>query len=141
MATCGNAEQKWSDALPARNKCTAGTAHADTECMQHFKLAHLADQAARESLKALVTGQHVTKWLHGMWCDHDPLACNCAARPSPLNQNLDELSFARSACYAAQLGLTDKLERILSRNPAALHSDGGQGTGPARGFNSVIQPA
>jgi hypothetical protein len=62
-------------------------------------------------------------------CDlHQLGACNCVARPSGLAETLDELSFQRSACSAAQLGQVDKLARILQRNPSAVHSDGSAGT-------------
>jgi hypothetical protein len=62
-------------------------------------------------------------------CDLHQLGfCNCAARPSGLAETLDELSFQRSACSAAQLGQVDKLARILQRNPSAVHSDGGAGS-------------
>lgn len=61
-------------------------------------------------------------------CAHgtDP-QCQCAGRAVPASQNLDELDFARSACAAAQSGDCTKLQRIIARDPDAVHSDGAQG--------------
>lgn len=61
-------------------------------------------------------------------CAHDPLECNCYQASNATSQTLEELDFTRSACSAAQLGQTDKLARILGRNPEAVHSDGAGGS-------------
>ena len=57
-----------------------------------------------------------------MQCLHDPTTgCDCSLTGSSTAQRLEELEFSRSACSASQLGQVDKLERILNRNPDAVH--------------------
>lgn len=62
----------------------------------------------------------------GDLCAH-PDGCNCMVSGQRYNQSLDELEFARSACAAAQSGDVQKLARIISRNPEAVHTDGSKG--------------
>lgn len=57
-------------------------------------------------------------------CQHHECACHRSEAP---RQNLEEVSFARSACAAAQLGDCRRLEALLSKNPGVLHSDGAVG--------------
>jgi len=54
-------------------------------------------------------------------------ACTCALHPRPAEESLEELDFQRSACAAAQRGDVVKLERLLARNPDAVHADGAGG--------------
>lgn len=63
----------------------------------------------------------------GLLCNTHPDGCDCPPGPRAVVQNLDELDFTRSACAAAQSGDVNKLERILKRNPEAVHSDGSKG--------------
>eukprot|EP00798_Chlamydomonas_sp_ICE-L_P005017 gene5017-34804_t len=58
----------------------------------------------------------------------DHIGCNCATTSTSLAQGLDEISFHRSACAAAQSGEVEKLRRILTRNPEAVASDGSDGS-------------
>uniref|UniRef100_A0A6S8PN07 Uncharacterized protein n=2 Tax=Dunaliella tertiolecta TaxID=3047 RepID=A0A6S8PN07_DUNTE len=64
-------------------------------------------------------------------CLHGPGGgCDCllqTKRPK-VEESLDELSFQRSACSAAQQGNVAKLQKILNKNPEAVHSDGAQDT-------------
>jgi len=54
-----------------------------------------------------------------------PDNCPCCTAPTPLSQALDELSFERSACAAAQKGDISKLQRLLQHNPSsAIQTDG-----------------
>lgn len=54
-----------------------------------------------------------------------PTNCTCCAQPTSLSQGLDELSFERSACHAAQKGNISKLRRLLQNNPSsATQTDG-----------------
>jgi len=63
-------------------------------------------------------------------CDHDSFECRCYATAAPVSQSLDELEFVRSACHAAQIGNSEKLERILRSKPEAVNWDGGTGEPP-----------
>ena len=55
--------------------------------------------------------------------------CDCQHAPTGLEQSVEELDFVRSACSAAQNGETEKLRRMLDRNPGVhLFSDGGDGS-------------
>ena len=54
----------------------------------------------------------------------------CVHEPTGLEQSLDEMEFARSACSAAQNGDGEQLRRCIERNPACVHHDGvGGGSG------------
>jgi hypothetical protein len=54
----------------------------------------------------------------------------CAHEPTGLEQSLDEMEFARSACSAAQAGDVERLRRCIERNAACVHHDGvGGGSG------------
>ena len=48
---------------------------------------------------------------------------------TPFDQRLEEVSFLRSACAAAQKGDAARLERLLDRCPSQLHDDGAGGGG------------
>ena len=56
-----------------------------------------------------------------------PDGCDHTHMPTGLEQSLEEMEFARSACSAAQAGDLEKLRRCLERNPAAVYHDGGSG--------------
>ena len=56
-----------------------------------------------------------------------PDGCDHTHMPTGLEQSLEEMEFARSACSAAQAGDLEKLRRCLERNPAAVYHDGGNG--------------
>lgn len=94
--------------------------------------------------RALVAGrqQHANGMSWGFKdCEHDPELCRCYARPLPGAASLDELQFSRSACSHAQTGAIDKLEALLQRQPAAVHSDGGAGGAAAASSSSSPQLA
>jgi hypothetical protein len=60
-------------------------------------------------------------------CTHVGTGCDCLLRPgygAGTAEHLDEMQFTRSACAAAQQGNLAKLERILARDPGAVHKDG-----------------
>ncbi|KAK3240044.1 hypothetical protein CYMTET_50081 [Cymbomonas tetramitiformis] len=44
---------------------------------------------------------------------------------TPYDQSLEEMDFLRSACSAAQKGMSSKLEAMLKRRPDLVKSDGG----------------
>ena len=53
-----------------------------------------------------------------------PDGCDHTHPPTGLEQSLEEMEFARSACSAATAGDMEKLRRIVERNPGALYHDG-----------------
>ena len=68
------------------------------------------------------------KWLALGKCDVcGPDGCDHTHPPTGLEQSLDEMEFTRSACSAAQNGDLDKLQRMIDRNPGAVHHDGAEG--------------
>ena len=61
-------------------------------------------------------------------CDsHIDGECQCYKNPVPGAQSLEELSFLKSACSAAQQGNLTKLQDILAKRPGAVNSDGIEG--------------
>ena len=56
-----------------------------------------------------------------------PDGCAHTHPPTGLEQSLDEMEFARSACSAALAGEADKLRKCLDRNPSAIYHDGAGG--------------
>lgn len=57
-------------------------------------------------------------------------ACRChEVSHGAAGQDLDELEFQKSACFAAMIGDVAKLERILERHPEQIHQDGRQQSG------------
>lgn len=53
------------------------------------------------------------------------MGCRChEVDHGALGQNLDEVEFQKSACYAAMVGDIERLERILDRHPEQLEQDG-----------------
>lgn len=53
--------------------------------------------------------------------------CKCCHGPQAGAQSLDELSFQKSACAAAQAGNCERLRELLAKNPRLVDSDGVQG--------------
>ena len=51
----------------------------------------------------------------------------CSHPPTGLEQSVEEMDFARSACSAALNSDVAKLQRCLERNPACIHHDGAGG--------------
>ena len=66
------------------------------------------------------------KWQKlGDACDVcGPNGCDHTHMPTGMEQSLDEMEFARSACSAAQNGDAGKLQQCLDRNPSAVYHDG-----------------
>ena len=61
-------------------------------------------------------------------CDNcGPDGCLHNHKPTGLEQSLEELEFARSACSAALNGDLEKLSRMLERNPGSVYHDGADG--------------
>ena len=56
-----------------------------------------------------------------------PDGCDHTHMPTGLEQSLDEMEFARSACSAAQNGDAAKLQRCIDRNAGAVFHDGVDG--------------
>lgn len=66
--------------------------------------------------------------------DHGP-SCGCAHRGAAVQQTLDELEFARSACALASSGDVGRLGRLLDRDPSAV--GGAAGGGGATGYTPL----
>jgi ankyrin repeat protein len=68
-------------------------------------------------------------WYEGPSCDTcGPDGCLSTHPPSGLEQSLEELEFARSACSAAQNGDIDRLRQSVNSNPGSVYHDGVGGT-------------
>ena len=56
-----------------------------------------------------------------------PEGCDHTHPPTGLEQSLDEMAFARSACAAALEGQTSKLQTLIASNPSCVYHDGAGG--------------
>lgn len=57
-----------------------------------------------------------------------PDGCLHTHPPTGLEQSLEELEFARSACNAAAMGDLESLRKCVQRNPGSVYHDGASGS-------------